>query len=136
MKRLSAHAHVAVPAELCFRAVQESVIDARWREAYHHLRPGREYSGWVTVADAPRRLEIAVAAIEPTTGKRMHSLGYTVTYDFTTDGPDRTHVEIGVEYTLVAALGAMGMFETQAANEVLQRLWGVLLLEAGFRGRA
>jgi hypothetical protein len=136
MKRIAAVVTVAVPASLCFRACQDAYADDRWREAYRTLRPGREYSGRVTASEPDRRLEITVAGLDPATGAQMSAFGYRVTYDFTPEDQARTHVEVGVEYELLAAVGAMGTLEGQAGNEILHRLAGLLALEAGVRAGA
>ena len=132
MKRLAVHATIAVPIDVCYRAVQESLVDPRWREAYAALRPGREYSGWVSDARPPEHLTIGIAALDPVTGKRMHAMGYRTTYDFATTADGRTRVEIGVEYELLAAVGGMGMLQPQAENEVLHRLSTMLALVLGW----
>ena len=133
MKRIAVHATIAVPVEVCYQAVQEAIVDPRWRDAYVSLRPGREYSGWVTEARPPEHLTIGIAAIDPVTGKRLHSLGYRTTYDFAPAADGGTRVEIGVEYELLAAVGGMGMLQPQAENEVLHRLSAMLALELGWR---
>jgi hypothetical protein len=133
MTRIAAHVDVAVPAELCLAAVQQSLVDDRWRAAYRALRPGREYSGWVKVLVPGRRLELTVAALDPVSGKRSHALGYRVTYDFTPTAEGRTRVEVGVEYGFLAALGGLGLLKPQAQNELLFRLMAMLALETGLR---
>ena len=133
MKRIAVHTTIAVPIEVCYQAVQASIVDPRWRAAYTSLRPGREYSGWVTDARPPEHLAIGIAAFEPVTGKRLHSLGYRTTYDFAPTADGGTWVEIGVEYELLAAVGGMGMLKPQAENEALHRLSGMLALELGWR---
>ena len=137
MKRIAAYIVVDVPAELCARTVQASLADVRLREAYRALRAGKEYSGWVTGGAPGRRLEIAFAALDPTTSRRTHPLGWRVTYDFTPAGDGRTRVEVGIEYTLLAALVAAGTLRPQAENDIAHRLAAMHALELGLhRGAA
>ena len=131
MFRIAAHVHVAVPPDRCIRFVQESLVDARWQEAYRTLRPGRAYSGWVTAVEPGRRIALTVAALEPVTGKRLHALGYRVVHTFTPEPDGRTRAEVAIEYSFVAAVAGMGMLGPQAENEVLHRLSALLALEAG-----
>ena len=143
-RRVAAHVVVAVPADLCAHAVQAALGDARLRDARGALRPGKEYSGWVT-GGAPgggpgggtaRRLALVFAALDPATGRRTHGLGWRVTYDFTPAGDGRTRVEVGVEYTLLAANAAAGTLRAQAENDIAHRLAAMHALELGFGGRA
>ena len=136
MRRIAAHVVVAVPAELCAHAVHASLGDERLREAYRALRPGKEYSGWVTGGTPGRRVEIAFAALDPRTGGRAHRLGWRVTYDFAPTADGRTRVEVGVEYSLLAALGAAGTLRAQAEGDVAHRLAAMHALELGLRGAA
>jgi hypothetical protein len=132
--RIAARLSVAVPPELCQRAVQAALADERLGAAVRGLRAGREYSGWVTAVTPGRRLEIDFAALEPATGRRTHSLGWRVTYDFEPQDDGGTRVEVGVEYGALAALGAGGTLKAQAENEVAHRLTALHALELGLRG--
>ena len=131
MRRIATAVTLSVPADVCCRAVLALFEDERWHQAYTALRPGRRYSGRTTVMDPGRRLEVSLAAIEPLTGVRLRTLGYRVTYTFTAVDPGHTTVEVGVEYTLLAAVGGMGMLKPQAEHEVLHRLAAILALESG-----
>ena len=131
MFRVAAHVHLAVPPDVCIRFVQESLVDARWQEAYRSLRPGRAYSGWVTAVEPGRRIALTVAALDPITGKRLHALGYRIVYTLTAESDGRTRAEVAIEYSFVAAVAGMGMLGPQAENEVLHRLSALLALEAG-----
>jgi hypothetical protein len=134
MTRVAAHIVVAVPPELCQRAVQAALDDARLRDAYRELRPGKEYGGWVTAVKPGRWLEIAFAALEPGSGRRSHALGWRVTYDFVPVDEHRTRAEVAVEYRMLAAIGAAGTLRAQAENEVAHRLGALHALEVGLRG--
>ena len=136
MRRIAAHVVVAVPAELCALAVHASLADERLREAYRTLRPGKEYSGWVTGGSPGRRLEITFAALDPNSDRRTHRLGWRVTYDFATTADGRTRVEVGVEYTRLAALGAAGTLRAQAESDIAHRLAAMHALEVGVRSAA
>lgn len=136
MKRVAAHVVVAVPAELCVRAVQASIDDPRLLEAYRRLRSGKEYSGWVTVLEPGRRLEITFAALDPASGRRTHAFGWRVTYYFTPVEDGRTRVEVGIEYSTVAAVAAAGTLRAQAENNIAQRLAALHALEFGLREAA
>jgi hypothetical protein len=131
MTRVAAQIVVAVPAELCLSAVQASLDDPRLRDAYRQLRPGKEYSGWVTRMEPGVRMEIAVAALDPLTNKRMHALGWRVRYELAPEPDGRTRVEVAVEYGWLAAFGGMGLMRAQAENEVARRLALVHALEIG-----
>jgi hypothetical protein len=133
MKRVAAHIVVAVPAELCVRAVQASIDDPRLLDAYGRLRSGKEYSGWVTVLEPGRRLEITFAALDPATGRRAHALGWRVTYYFTPVEDGRTRVEVGIEYSTLAAVAAGGTLRAQAENHIQHRLAALHALEFGLR---
>ncbi|MDF1504675.1 hypothetical protein [Roseisolibacter sp. H3M3-2] len=133
MTRVAARLELALTAEQCVHAVQASMDDPRVREAFRALRPGKEYAGWVTHVEPGRRLEIAYAALDPMTNKRIHRLGWRVTYDFAPAGAGRTRVEVGVEYGRLAALGGMGLMRAQAENEVARRLSALHMLELGAR---
>jgi hypothetical protein len=135
MTRVAAQIVVAVPADLCLRAVQAALDDPRIRDAYRQLRPGKEYSGWVTRIEPGVRMEIAVAALDPLTNKRMHTLGWRVHYELAPEPDGRTRVEVAVEYGLLAALGGMGLMRAQAENEVARRLALVHALEVGLQHR-
>lgn len=139
-RRVAAHVVVAVPADLCAHAVRAALGDGRLREAVSTLRRGKEYSGWVIGRAADRgpdrRLEIAFAALDPSSGRRTHRLGWRVTYDFTPAGDGRTRVEVGIEYTLLAAIAAAGTLRAQAENDVAHRLAAMHALELGFGGGA
>ena len=127
---------VAVPIDVCFRAAQACYEDSRFSDAYSALRPGHQYSGRVTVTEPGRSFEVSLAAVDPLTGARIRSLGYRVTYAFTAVGAARTKVEIGVRYSLLAAVAGVGMLRHQAQNEILHRLAGILALEIGSRNGA
>jgi hypothetical protein len=131
MPRVAAQIVVSVPADLCLQAVQASLDDPRLRDAYHQLRPGKEYTGWVTRIEPGVRMEIAVAALDLLTNKRMHALGWRVRYELAPEPDGRTRVEIAVEYGTFAALGGMGLMRAQAENEVARRLALVHALEIG-----
>ena len=131
MTRVAAHIEVAVPPALCIHAIQGTLGEARLLDAARALRPGKEYSGWVTVLVPDRRVEISFAALEPGSGKRSHTLGWRVTYDLLPLDDGRTRVEIGVEYQLLAAIGAGGTLRAQAENDVTHRLAAMYALEIG-----
>jgi hypothetical protein len=90
----------------------------------------------VTASVPGRRLEIAFAALEPTSGTRTHALGWRVTYDFTPLDDGRTRVEVGVEYGALAAIGAMGTLRAQAENDIAHRLAALHALELGLHANA
>ena len=131
MTRIAAHIDVAVPAALCIRAIQGTLSEARLLDAARALRPGKEYSGWVTTLVPDRRLEISFAALDPGSGKRSHTLGWRVTYDFMPLDDGRTRVEVGVVYELLAAIGAGGTLRAQAENDIAHRLAAMYALELG-----
>ena len=131
MTRVAARIDIAVPPALCIRAIQGTVGDARLLDAARALRPGKEYSGWVTVLVPDRRVEISFAALEPGSGRRSHALGWRVTYDFLPIDDGRTRVEVGIEYQLLAAIGAAGTLRAQAENDVVHRLAAMYALEVG-----
>ena len=131
MTRVAAHLDIAVPPALCIRAIQGTLGEARLLDAARALRPGKEYSGWVTVLVPDRRVEISFAALEPGSGKRSHALGWRVTYDLVPMDDGRTRVEVGVEYELLAAIGAGGTMRAQAENDVVHRLAALYALEVG-----
>ena len=133
MTRVAAQIVVAVPADLCLHAVQESMNDPRLRDAYRALRPGKEYAGWVTRVEPGRRLEVAYAALDPLTDKRSHALGWRVQYDLAAEPDGRTRVEVAIEYGWLTAVGGMGLVKAQAENEVAQRLAFLHALELGLR---
>lgn len=133
MTRVAARIAVAVPAELCQQAVQDALSDARLRDAYRELRDGKEYNGWVTAVKPGSWLEITVAALDPSTGRRTHALGWRVTYDFAPLDDGRTRVEVAIEYGRVAALAGAGLLRTQAENEIAHRLAALHALELGLR---
>lgn len=135
MTRIAAQIVVAVPADLCLRAVQASLDDPRLRDAYRQLRPGKEYAGWVTRVEPGVRMEIAVAALDPLTNTRAHPLGWRVRYELAPEPDGRTRVEVAVEYGWLAALGGMGMLRAQAENEVARRLALLHALELGLQHR-
>lgn len=132
MARVAAHVDLAVPADLIQQAVQGSLGDERLGAAYRMLRPGKEYSGWVTSVVPGRRLEIAFAALEPGSGKRKHRMGWRVIYEFTSLSDGRTRAETSIEYGAIAALGAAGTLRAQAENDIAQRLAALYALETGF----
>ena len=136
MTRIAAQLVVAAPADLCQRSVQDALADERLRDANRALRSGREYSGWVTAVTPGRWLEIAFAALEPSSGRRTHRLGWRVTYEFASLDDGTTRVEVGVEYGVLAALGAAGTMRAQAENEISHRLAALHALEVGLRGAA
>ena len=135
-KRVAAHIDVAISAELCIRAIQAALGDARLREAYRALRPGKEYTGWVTALVPGRHVELTFAALEPSTRRRTHALGWRVTYDFAPTDGGRTRVEVGIEYGLLASLAAAGTLRAQAENDIAHRLAGLHALEVGVYGGA
>jgi hypothetical protein len=136
MTRIASHVVVTVPAALCLQAVQAGLGDERMRAAAHRLRPGKEYSGFVTSVKADRWLEITYAALDPLTGRRLHAFGWRVTYDFLPLDDGRTRVEVAIEYGRLAALGALGLLRAQAENDIAHRLMAILTLELGLhRGR-
>lgn len=55
MTRVAAHIDIAVPPALCIHAIQGTLGEARLLDAARALRPGKEYSGWVTVLVPDRR---------------------------------------------------------------------------------
>lgn len=136
MTRITARIDLAVPADLCAQSVQTSMSDPRLLDAYRALRAGREYSGWVTVAVPGRRLEIAFAALDPSTNRRMHRFGWRVTYDFLPLDDGRTRVEVGIEYSRLAAIAAAGTLRVQAENDLTHRLIALHALELGLRHAA
>ena len=85
----------------------------------------------MTVLVPDRRVEISFAALEPGSGRRSHTLGWRVTYDFLPLDDGRTRVEVGVEYELLAAIGAAGTMRAQAENDVAHRLAAMYALEVG-----
>ena len=133
MTRVAAHLVVAVPAAVCQQAVQAALSDPRLRDAARQLRPGKEYSGYVTAVTPGRWLEIAFAALDLATGRRTHALGWRVTYDFMPLDDGRTRVEVGVVYELLAAIGAGGTLRAQAENDIAHRLAAMYALEVGLR---
>jgi hypothetical protein len=137
MPRIASHIDIAVPAELCQQAVQDVLSDEQMREAARRLRPGKEYSGYVTSVKPGRWLEITFAALEPLSGRRFHALGWRVTYDFQPLEDGRTRVEVAIEYGRFAALGAAGLLRAQAENDIAHRLMAMHALEFGVhRGAA
>lgn len=81
-----------------------------------------------------RRMVIQFAGLDPTTNRRLHSTGWTVTYDFTPGPSGITHVEISIEYRTLTALVTGGTAEPQAENEIELRPMGLRMLEAGVQG--
>ena len=136
MTRVAAQIVVDVPAELCLHAVQAAMEDARLKDAYRRLRPGKEYAGWVTRVEPGRRLEVAYAALDPLTDRRSHALGWRVLYDLAPEPDGRTRVEVAIEYGWLTALGGMGLVRAQAENEIAQRLAFLHALELGRRNVA
>jgi hypothetical protein len=137
MARVASHVVIAVPAELCQQAVQAVLSNEQLRDAARRLRPGKEYSGFVTATKPGRWLEITFAALDPLSGRRFHALGWRVTYDFLPLEDGRTRVEVAIQYGVLAALGAMGLLRAQAENDVAHRLTAMHALEFGLhRGAA
>ena len=131
MTRIASHIDIAVSPALCIRAIQGTLGEARLLDAARALRPGKEYSGWVTTLVPDRRVEISFAGLDPSSGKRSHTLGWRVTYDFMPVDDGRTRVEVGVEYELLAAIGAGGTMRAQAENDIAHRLAAMYVLEVG-----
>lgn len=131
MARIAARLDLALTADQCIAAVQRSMEDPRVRDAFRSLRPGKEYAGWVTRVEPGRRMEIAFAALDPLTGRRIHRLGWRVHYEFAPAGDGHTRVEVAVEYGWLAALGGAGLMRAQAENEVARRLSALHMLELG-----
>ena len=129
--RQAASVTVSVPADVCFRAALAAYDDPRWHCAYEMLRPGRRYSGQVTVTEPGRRFEVSIAAVDPITKIRFRSLGYRIVYAFATGAADQTRVEIAAEYSLFAALAGLSTLGYQVGNDILHRLAGMLAFENG-----
>jgi hypothetical protein len=133
MPRVAAHITVAVPAALCQEAVQAALSDPRVGHAMRQLRPGKEYSGFVTAVTPGRRLEIAFASLDAVTGRRAYATGWRVTYEFLPLEDGHTRVEVAVTYGLLAALAGAGLLRPQAENEVAHRVMALYALELGLR---
>ena len=135
MARIAARIDVAVTPALCIHAIQESMTDERLLSAYKALRPGKQYSGFVTMLVPDRRMVIEFAGLEPATNKRSHRVGWRVSYEFSPAPDGMTRVEVAIEYGMMTALATGGLAGPQAENEIVGRLAALRMLEAGVTAR-
>jgi hypothetical protein len=137
MARIAAQIDLALSPELCQQAVQAALTDERLHVANRMLRPGKEYSGWVTHLVPGRRVDLVYAAYDPSSGGRSHRLGWRVSYEFLPLEGGRTRAEVAIEYGWLAGVAAGGTLRAQAVNDISHRLAALHALELGLlAGRA